>query len=130
MSTTDTSERALESPIVAALTGRSSADPTTSQVAQDALPHGPPATSRDATRTATATMPLTWRSSCPSSRKHNRRPWRRSTWTTRERRASSSSTGHRLQDEIAKRGVIDMLRKGVKHGPASVGMLYGAPTPR
>ena len=27
---------------------------------------------------------------------------------------------HRLQGEIAKRGVIDVLRNGVKHGPVSV----------
>ncbi|OOP55163.1 MAG: DEAD/DEAH box helicase [Candidatus Brocadia carolinensis] len=36
---------------------------------------------------------------------------------------------NRLQGEIAKRGVIDVLRKGVKHGPVSVDMFYGAPTP-
>ncbi len=36
---------------------------------------------------------------------------------------------HRIQGEIAKRGVIDVLRKGVKHGPATVDLFYGAPTP-
>jgi type I restriction enzyme R subunit len=36
---------------------------------------------------------------------------------------------HRLQGEIAKRGIIDVLRKGVKHGPASIEMFYGTPTP-
>jgi len=36
---------------------------------------------------------------------------------------------HRLQGEIAKRGVIDVLRKGIKHGPVSVEMFYGTPTP-
>ena len=36
---------------------------------------------------------------------------------------------HRLQGEIAKRGVIDVLRKGIKHGPVSVDMFYGTPTP-
>lgn len=35
---------------------------------------------------------------------------------------------HRLQGEIAKRGVIDVLRKGVKHGPLSVDLFYGTPT--
>ncbi len=35
----------------------------------------------------------------------------------------------RLQGEIAKRGVIDVVRKGVKHGPASVDLSYGTPTP-
>ena len=36
---------------------------------------------------------------------------------------------HRLQGEIAKRGVIDVLRNGVKHGPVSVQLFYGTPTP-
>lgn len=37
---------------------------------------------------------------------------------------------HRLQGEIAKRGIIDVLRNGVKHGPASVDLFYATPTPR
>ena len=36
---------------------------------------------------------------------------------------------HRLQGEIAKRGVVDVLRGGIKHGPAHVDLFYGAPTP-
>ena len=36
---------------------------------------------------------------------------------------------HRLQGETAKRGIVDMLRKGVKHGPATVDLFYGTPTP-
>ena len=35
----------------------------------------------------------------------------------------------RLQGEITKRGVVDVLRKGIKHGPAHVDLLYGTPTP-
>jgi len=35
----------------------------------------------------------------------------------------------RLQGEIAKRGIIDVLRKGIKHGPASVDLFYGTPSP-
>ncbi len=35
----------------------------------------------------------------------------------------------RLQGEIAKRGIIDVLRKGIHHGPAHVVMFYGSPTP-
>ena len=34
----------------------------------------------------------------------------------------------RLQGEVGKRGVIDVLRKGVKHGPHRVEMFYGAPS--
>jgi type I restriction enzyme R subunit len=36
---------------------------------------------------------------------------------------------HRLQGEIAKRGIIDVLRNGVKHGPASIDLFYGTPSP-
>ena len=35
----------------------------------------------------------------------------------------------RLQGEIAKRGVVDVLRKGIKHGPASIDLFYGTPSP-
>ncbi len=35
----------------------------------------------------------------------------------------------RLQGEIAKRGITDVLRKGVQHGPASVDLFYGAASP-
>ncbi len=36
---------------------------------------------------------------------------------------------NRLQGEIAKRGIVDVLRKGVSHGPARVQLLYGTPSP-
>ena len=36
---------------------------------------------------------------------------------------------HRLQGEIAKRGVIEVLRGGIKHGPVHVDLFYGTPTP-
>lgn len=36
---------------------------------------------------------------------------------------------HRLQGEIAKRGVVDVLRGGIKHGPAHADLFYGTPTP-
>ena len=35
----------------------------------------------------------------------------------------------RLQGEISKRGVIDLLRHGVKHGPLSPDLFYGTPSP-
>ncbi len=35
----------------------------------------------------------------------------------------------RVRGEVAKRGVVDVLRKGVKHGPAQVDLFYGRPTP-
>jgi type I restriction enzyme R subunit len=36
---------------------------------------------------------------------------------------------HRLQGEVAKRGVVDVLRSGIKHGPAHVELFYGTPSP-
>src|SRR5690554_4272137 len=35
----------------------------------------------------------------------------------------------RLQGEITKRGTIDLLRHGLKHGPHHVDLFYGTPTP-
>jgi len=35
----------------------------------------------------------------------------------------------RLQGEISKRGVIDVLRHGLKHGPHHIDLFYGTPTP-
>ena len=36
---------------------------------------------------------------------------------------------HRIQGEISKRGVVDVLRKGVKHGPLHVDFYKMLPTP-
>lgn len=36
---------------------------------------------------------------------------------------------HRMQGEIAKRGVVDVLRKGVSHGPVHVDLYKFLPTP-
>ena len=35
----------------------------------------------------------------------------------------------RLQGEVSKRGVIDLLRNGVKDGPHHVELFYGTPSP-
>jgi type I restriction enzyme, R subunit len=35
----------------------------------------------------------------------------------------------RLQGEITKRGTIDVLRQGIKHGPHHVDLFYGTPSP-
>lgn len=36
---------------------------------------------------------------------------------------------HRLQGEITRHGVIHVLRKGIKHGPASLQLYFGTPSP-
>ena len=35
----------------------------------------------------------------------------------------------RLQGEVAKRGTVDVLRKGIKHGPHQIDLMYGTPSP-
>ncbi len=35
----------------------------------------------------------------------------------------------RLQGEVSKRGTIDVIRKGVNHGPHHIDLLYGTPSP-
>ena len=35
----------------------------------------------------------------------------------------------RLQREVTKRGIIDVLRKGIKHGPLHIDLMYGTPSP-
>ena len=35
----------------------------------------------------------------------------------------------RLQGEITKRGTIDVLRHGLKHGPHHLNLFYGTPSP-
>ncbi|MBN1545562.1 MAG: type I restriction endonuclease subunit R, partial [Syntrophaceae bacterium] len=35
----------------------------------------------------------------------------------------------RLQGEISKRGTIDVIRKGIKHGPFHIDLFYGTPSP-
>jgi hypothetical protein len=55
-------------------------------------------------------------------------------WTTRRRSPRRITAARqkflaRLQGEIARRGVIDMLRHGIKHGPLSFDMFYGMPSP-
>ncbi len=36
---------------------------------------------------------------------------------------------HRLQSEITKHGIVEVLRKGIKHGPAALDLFYGTPSP-
>ena len=62
----------------------------------------------------------------PARRRSPTRP-RRSTSTTTARRGGSSSPGSRARSR--KRGVIDVLRHGIKHGPHHIDLFYGTPSP-
>ena len=86
-----------------------------------------PAGSAARPRTTTASTAWTWRSSRPSCARRSRR---------RPRRSTSASDGPtrrkflaRLQGEISKRGTIDVLRHGIKHGPHHLDLFYGTPSP-
>jgi len=125
MPTTDTSEKGLEELIVAALTGKPAASVPGAR--EDAVAYGgggyiqgdPHDYDRDyavdlrqlrafleATQPAVAAQ-LSLAEDGPARRKFLAR----------------------LQGEITRRGVIDVLRKGIKHGPHALDLFYGAPTP-
>jgi type I restriction enzyme R subunit len=126
--TTDTSERGLESLIVRAMTGRT-----------DLLapPHQPTETS------APVAGGTGWLLGDPAhyDREHavdlvQLRGFLRATQPTVADALSLDTDGPtrrkflaRLQGEITKRGVIDVLRRGVKDGPHHVDLFYGTPTP-
>ena len=126
--TTDTSERGLESLIVRAMTGRT-----------DLLvpPHVP--TGFD----APVAGGTGWLLGDP---KHYDRGFcidlvqlRGFLETTQSKVAAALDLAHdsatrrqflaRLRDEVGKRGLIDVLRKGVSHGPVHIQLFYGTPSP-
>jgi hypothetical protein len=62
-------------------------------------------------------------SCAPSSPQRSRSSWRLDLDT------DSISCPSRLEGEIGKRGIIDVLRNGVKHGQHDIDRFYGAPSP-
>lgn len=126
--TTDTSEKGLEALIVAAMTGRSAAPPPAGGFAEEPEPfvglHN-------------------WLLGDP---KAYDRAW---TVDLVQLRAFIAATQPpllaeldldddspvrqkflaRLQGEIGKRGVVDVLRNGIKHGPHDIDLFYGSPSP-
>ena len=131
--TTDTSEKGLESLIVAAMTGRCRRrlrrwpmQPRTSAVstlsAQLAGKAGFSATHRLRPRVCVDLVQLrafllsTQQDAAEALDLDQDSPTRRKFLA-------------RLQGEISKRGVIDVLRQGIKHGPHHVDLFYGTPSP-
>jgi len=126
--TTDTTEQGLESLIVRAMTGRTELISPPHQATDTAVP------------VAGGTG---WLLGDP---KHYDREYavdivqlRGFLRMTHEARAEALDLDHdsptrrkflaRLQGEISKRGVIDVLRHGVKHGPVHLDLFYGTPSP-
>ena len=126
--TTDVSEKGLEALIVADMTGLHPASPGGPGMAEDPQPFvglhnwilGNP---QDYDRAYTVDL-AQLRAFLAATQKHlvqafdldNDSP-------TRQKLLA------RLQGEIGKRGVIDVLRHGIKHGPHDVALFFGTPTP-
>jgi len=125
MPKTDTSEKGLESLIVSAFTGKSVSDTTalredTAQYGGAGYVHG---ASPDFDRDYAVDLPKLLdflQATQPDVVEHFDL-----TADTIKRRKFLA----RLRDEITRRGIIDVLRTGIRHGPAAVSLFYGTPTP-
>ena len=125
--TTDTSEHGLESLICTALTGESCAPPTSGEVREPAAGYGG----------------VGW--SCGSYQHYDREfcvdraqlaAFLDTTQPDAAEAVAFDSDGPtrrrflaRLQGEIAKRGTIDVLRNGIRHGAHEIALFYGTPSP-
>ena len=128
MPTTDTTEKGLENLIVTAMTGRPTPEPTANDVVRD------------------VTLPLgrtVWILGDPKN--YDREyavdllQLRVFLLATQKDTTAALDLNHaspvrqkflaRLQGEITKRGVIDVLRHGIKHGPHHLDFFYGTPSP-
>ncbi len=125
---TDTSEKGLESLIVAALTGLSGgATPSAGSVGEPAAPYGgqgyrlgdPEDYDRD--HALDLMQLLTFLNAT--------QPTVVDQLGIAQEGPARAKFLDRLQGEVAKRGVVDLFRKGVKHGPAHVDLFYGTPSP-
>jgi len=131
---TDTSEKGLESLIVAAMTGRTTAEPPAYEAVHDAsrapvgqraasvsdwIPGSPEDYDREYTVDLVqlrAFLRTTQKEAAEALDLFQDSPARRKFLA-------------RLQGEISKRGTIDMLRHGIKHGAHHLDLFYGTPSP-
>ena len=127
MPPTDTSEKGLETLIVSALTGHAPSEPGSGSSAEPPAPYGgagyvagdpqayDPVSCVDLAKLLLF-LQRTQPETAESLQLHTDNPTRRKFLD-------------RLQGDIAKRGVVDVLRGGVKHGPEQVNLFYGTPNP-
>jgi len=128
MATMDTTEKGLESLIVRHLTGQPPAQAVPINTVQDGAGHyavgsyvqGNPA---DYNRDLALDVPKLL------SFLQDTQPKPFATLGLADEGTKRTQFLHRLQGEIAKRGVVDVLRKGVSHGPAHVDLYKVLPTP-
>ncbi|MEA3374924.1 MAG: DEAD/DEAH box helicase family protein, partial [Chloroflexota bacterium] len=125
MPKTDTSEKGLESLIVSALTGKHVSD--TTGVREDTVPYGTEryvqGVSRDFDRDYAVDLAKLLEF-LQTTQPDVVEQFELTADTIKRRKFLA-----RLRDEIACRGIIDVLRKGIRHGPAAVSLFYGTPTP-
>ena len=126
MPTTDTSEKGLESLIVSALTGRPIPDTATGP-RDERAPYGGAGyvqgVSHDFDRDYAVDLAKLLdflQATQPDVVEH----FDLTADTIRRRKFLA-----RLRDEITRRGIIDVLRTGIRHGPTAVSLFYGTPTP-
>jgi len=126
MPTTDTSEKGLESLIVSVLTGRPVSDTTTGP-RDGRAPYGGagyvPGDARDFDRDHALDLAKLL-DFLQATQPDVVEQFELTADTIKRRKFLA-----RLRDEITRRGIIDVLRSGIRHGPASVTLFYGRPTP-
>ena len=124
--TTDTSEKGLERLICTALTGAACDPPQGDAIAERPSSYGAGWTCgdpQDYDREYCVTSPRPLPSSAIPSPTQPKSLELGQDSPTRRRFLA------RLQGEITRRGTIDVLRKGIKHGPHQIDLMYGTPSP-
>jgi type I restriction enzyme R subunit len=131
MSTTDTSEKGLETLIMRHMTGTDGLAVTPNRVAERPPPYGgtgyTAGSSKDYDRAHALDVPQLFaflRATQPEA-------FRKLGMLNENDHADINRLKFltRLAGEIGKRGVIDVLRKGVAHGPLHFDLFYGTPSP-
>jgi type I restriction enzyme R subunit len=126
--TTDTSEKGLETLIIRHMTGLDGLNVAPGAVAEKPDPSGSGyfvGSAKDYDRAHALDVPQLFaflRATQPET-------WKKLAMTDDLADINRLKFLARLSDETGKRGVIDVLRKGVKHGPIHFDLFYGTPSP-
>ncbi len=127
MPVTDTSEKGLESLVVAAMTGQAAAEPIPDAAGDAPLAYGGtgwlPGDAADYDREYAVDL-----AQLKAFVQKTQEPLVEAL-DLRHNSPTRQKFLARLQGEITKRGVIDVLRKGITHGPHHLDVFYGAPSP-
>ncbi len=127
--TTDTSEKGLESLIMRHMTGTDGLAVTPNAVAERVAPYGGTGYSAGSARDYDRAYALDVPQLFAFLQAGQPEAFQRLAITDEARDINRLKFLARLSAEIGKRGVIDVLRKGVEHGPAHFDLFYGTPSP-